>query len=119
MAKSLCEVPYLNQPLVSIIVPVYNAEVYLGPCLESLRSQTWPNLGIILVNDGSTAGPGRLCAAAARADPRIRFLDQPNKGVSAARNAPQAMAQGALFHLSIISVSLSPDPPTTQYLAAP
>ena len=118
MAKSLCEVPYLNQPLVSIIVPVYNAEVYLGPCLESLRSQTWPNLEIILVNDGSTDGSGQLCAAAARADPRIRFLDQPNKGVSAARNAALAMAEGDHLQFSDSDDLLTPDATETLVRAA-
>ena len=108
----------MNQPLVSIIVPVYNAEVYLGPCLESLRSQTWPNLEIILVNDGSTDGSGHLCAAAARADPRIRFLDQPNKGVSAARNAALAMAEGDYLQFSDSDDLLTPDATETLVRAA-
>ena len=108
----------MNQPLVSIIVPVYNAEIYLGPCLERLRSQTWPNLEIILVNDGSTDGSGHLCAAAARADPRIRFLDQPNKGVSAARNAALAMAEGDYLQFSDSDDLLTPDATETLVRAA-
>ena len=108
----------MNQPLVSIIVPVYNAEVYLGPCLESLRSQTWPNLEIILVNDGSTDGSGQLCAAAARVDGRIRFLDRPNGGVSAARNAALAAAKGDYLQFSDSDDLLTPDATETLVRAA-
>ena len=108
----------MNQPLVSIIVPVYNAEVYLGPCLERLRSQTWPNLEIILVNDGSTDGSGQLCAAAARVDGRIRFLDRPNGGVSAARNAALAAAKGDYLQFSDSDDLLTPDATETLVRAA-
>ena len=108
----------MNQPLVSIIVPVYNAEVYLGPCLESLRSQTWPDLEIILVNDGSTDGSGQLCAAAARVDGRIRFLDRPNGGVSAARNAALAAAKGDYLQFSDSDDLLTPDATETLVRAA-
>lgn len=99
----------MDTPLVSIIVPVYNTEVYLGPCLESLRGQTWPNLEIILVNDGSTDGSGQLCAAAARVDRRIRFLDRPNGGVSAARNAALAVAGGTYLQFADSDDRLTPD----------
>ena len=108
----------MNQPLVSIIVPVYNAEIYLGPCLESLRSQTWPDLEIILVNDGSTDGSGQLCAAAARVDGRIRFLDRPNGGVSAARNAALAAAKGDYLQFSDSDDLLTPDATETLVRAA-
>ena len=108
----------MNQPLVSIIVPVYNAEIYLGPCLERLRSQTWPDLEIILVNDGSTDGSGQLCAAAARVDGRIRFLDRPNGGVSAARNAALAAAKGDYLQFSDSDDLLTPDATETLVRAA-
>ena len=108
----------MNQPLVSIIVPVYNAEIYLGPCLESLRSQTWPDLEIILVNDGSTDGSGQLCTAAARVDGRIRFLDRPNGGVSAARNAALAAAKGDYLQFSDSDDLLTPDATETLVRAA-
>ena len=108
----------MNQPLVSFIVPVYNAEIYLGPCLESLRSQTWPDLEIILVNDGSTDGSGQLCAAAARVDGRIRFLDRPNGGVSAARNAALAAAKGDYLQFSDSDDLLTPDATETLVRAA-
>ena len=108
----------MNQSLVSIIVPVYNAEIYLGPCLERLRSQTWPDLEIILVNDGSTDGSGQLCAAAARVDGRIRFLDRPNGGVSAARNAALAAAKGDYLQFSDSDDLLTPDATETLVRAA-
>ena len=110
--------PALNQPLVSIIVPVYNAEVYLGPCLESLRRQTWPNLELLLVNDGSTDGSGALCAAAARADRRVRFLDRPNGGVSAARNAALEEAAGDYLQFADSDDLLAPDATETLVRAA-
>lgn len=108
----------MDKPLVSIIVPVYNAQVYLGPCLESLRSQTWPNLEIILVNDGSTDGSGRLCAAAARVDDRIRFLDRTNGGVSSARNAALDVAKGVYLQFSDSDDRLTPDATETLVRAA-
>lgn len=108
----------MDKPLVSIIVPVYNSEVYLGTCLESLRGQTWPNLEIILVNDGSTDGSGRLCVAAARVDHRIRFLDRPNGGVSAARNSALAVARGDYLQFSDSDDRLTPDATETLVRAA-
>ena len=108
----------MNQPLVSIIVPVYNAEIYLGPCLESLRSQTRPALAPILAHHGRTDGSGQLCAAAARVDGRIRFLDRPNGGVSAARNAALAAAKGDYLQFSDSDDLLTPDATETLVRAA-
>ncbi len=84
----------LERPLVSIIVPVYNVEEYLPACLESIRTQSWAELEVWLVNDGSTDGSLALCRAAAEADGRFHVIDQPNAGVSAARNAGIAAARG-------------------------
>lgn len=80
--------------LVSIIVPVYNTENYLGSCIESLLSQTYTSLQIILVDDGSTDGCGEICDAYARKDPRIQVIHQANGGVSSARNAGLDAARG-------------------------
>ena len=102
----------------SIIVPVYNVQRYLGPCLESLRRQTWPHLEILLVNDGSTDGSGALCAAAARADPRVRFLDQPNGGVSTARNAALELARGDYLPFADSDDRLTPDAAETRVRTA-
>ena len=81
--------------LVSIIVPVYNTGEYLAPCIESLTSQTYSNLEIILVDDGSTDGSGAVCDEFARRDDRVKVIHQKNAGVSAARNAGLEIASGA------------------------
>lgn len=80
--------------LISIIVPVYNAEKTLRRCVRSLVGQTYRNLEIILVNDGSKDGSLGLCREFAGEDARIRVIDQPNGGVSSARNAGLDAATG-------------------------
>ena len=80
--------------LISIIVPVYNAEKTLRRCVRSLMGQTYRNLEIILVNDGSKDGSLGLCREFAGEDARIRVIDQPNGGVSSARNAGLDAATG-------------------------
>ena len=72
---------------VSVIVPVYNVENYLEKCIQSIISQSFKNLEIILVNDGSTDRSKEICEKFAEKDKRIIFLNQENQGVSAARNA--------------------------------
>ncbi len=71
---------------VSLIVPVYNAEPYLGYAITSILRQTYENIELILVNDGSTDQSLKICNNYARTDSRIRVIDMPNSGVSAARN---------------------------------
>lgn len=71
--------------LVSVIVPVYNEEVYLKPCVESIVRQTYKNLEVILVDDGSTNKAGILCDTIAKLDGRIKVIHQENKGLSSAR----------------------------------
>lgn len=79
---------------ISIIVPVYNTGGYLVRCLESLIAQTYQNIEIILVDDGSTDGSGAVCDDFARRNGRIRVIHQQNSGVSAARNAGLETAEG-------------------------
>ena len=74
------------EPLISVIVPVYNAEKLLDQCLESIVAQTYPHLEILVVDDGSTDGSGEKCDRWAERDERIRVIHQPNGGHSAARN---------------------------------
>ena len=74
-------------PCISFIVPVYNMERLLPRALRSLRAQTLTDFEAILINDGSKDGSAALCAQAAAEDARFRFIDQPNGGVAAARNA--------------------------------
>ena len=81
-------------PCVSVVVPVYNAEPYVDECLDSLRGQTFADLEIICVDDGSTDGSLARLRAHEAADPRVRVLTQPNAGVSAARNAGLAQVRG-------------------------
>ena len=80
--------------LVSIIVPVYNTGEYLAPCIESLIAQTYQNLEIILVDDGSTDASGAVCDEFARRDSRITVIHQKNGGVSRTRNHGLDMAVG-------------------------
>ena len=75
------------QPKISIIVPVYKVEPYLGTCLESVLSQTYQNLEIILVDDGSPDQCGTICDQYALKDNRIRVIHQENQGLSGARNS--------------------------------
>ena len=79
---------------ISVIVPVYNVEEYLPRCLESILGQTYRDLQVILVDDGSTDGSSRLCAEFAERDPRIECIRISNSGVSAARNRGLAAAKG-------------------------
>ena len=74
-----------TQSLITVIVPVYNAEKYLERCISSILNQTYTNLDILLVDDGSTDKSGEICDCFA-ADDRIRVLHKKNGGVSSARN---------------------------------
>lgn len=74
------------ETLVSVIVPIYNVETYLSTCLDSVVAQTYTNLEILLVDDGSTDKSGAICDEYAKLDSRIKVIHQENKGVSAARN---------------------------------
>lgn len=92
------ETPMAGGPLASVIVPVYNVKPYLAQCVSSLRAQTYANLEIILVDDGSTDGSGSMCDVFAGEDPRIRVLHQANGGLSAARNAGLDAARGTYLY---------------------
>lgn len=83
-----------SKPLVSVIVPVYNVEQYLEECVASLLAQTYRNIEIILVDDGSTDSSGELCDQLACWDSRIRVLHKANGGLSDARNHGLREASG-------------------------
>lgn len=86
-------------PLISIIVPVYQVKEYVGECIESLLTQTYTNLEILLVDDGSTDGSGAICDQYAGRDARVRVVHQENQGPSAARNAGLNCAKGEYIAL--------------------
>lgn len=75
-----------NQALVSVIIPVYNVEKYLRECVDSVIGQTYKNLEIILVNDGSTDSSGKICDEYVDKDERVTVIHQKNGGLSQARN---------------------------------
>ncbi len=75
-----------NKPLISIIVPVYNVEKYIRRCVDSLINQTYNNLEIILVDDGSPDNSGAICDEYAEMDRRVKVIHKENGGVSSARN---------------------------------
>lgn len=76
-----------NNPVISVIVPVYNVELYLKRCVDSIIEQSYNNIEIILVNDGATDSSPEICDFYARTDSRIRVIHKENGGLSSARNA--------------------------------
>ena len=79
---------------ISIIVPIFNIEKYLSRCLDSILEQTYKNLEVILVDDGSVDNSGMIADKYARKDQRIKVIHQVNQGVSAARNTGIDLATG-------------------------
>ena len=79
---------------VSVIVPIFNVETFLSKCLDSIIGQTYSNLEIILVNDGSTDNSGVICERYAEKDKRIKYIHQKNEGLSCARNVGLRAASG-------------------------
>lgn len=77
----------LNNELISVIVPIYNVELYLRKCVDSILNQTHRNLEIILVDDGSPDKCGVICDEYAKMDKRVKVIHKPNGGLSDARNA--------------------------------
>lgn len=101
-------------PLVSVIVPVYRAEQYLAECLNSLLEQTYTNLEILLVDDGSPDRSGEICDQFAAKDPRVIVIHKPNGGVSSARNAGLDAARGE--YVSFVDSDDTVEPDTYTYL---
>lgn len=88
-----------NEPLISVVIPLYNIESYLDACIDSVVNQSWTNLEIILVDDGSADRSGQICEEWAARDPRIQVIHKENGGMSDARNAGIRQAHGDLIGL--------------------
>ncbi|WP_124271888.1 glycosyltransferase, partial [Streptomyces sp. ADI96-02] len=88
------------KPLLSVVVPVHNVEDYLGDCLRSVAEQTLDAIEVVLVDDGSTDGSGRIAAEFAARDSRFRLVRQPNAGLSAARNTGVRHTTGSVPYLA-------------------
>lgn len=88
------KMPNKENPLISVIVPIYKVEKYLQKCVQSIINQTYKNLEIILVDDGSPDNCGIICDKLAERDDRIRVIHKKNGGLSSARNAGIEIANG-------------------------
>lgn len=86
-------------PLVSVIMPAFNVEPYVGEAIQSVLRQTFTDLEVVVVDDGSTDGTAAIVSALAAADPRVRLVQQANRGLAGARNTAMRMARGEMFAL--------------------
>ena len=99
----------MDNALISVIVPVYNAASFIEKCVHSIQAQTHENLEIILVNDGSRDNSGEVCDALSREDKRIKMIHKENGGASSARNAGLDVAQGAYVAFVDSDDTIQPD----------
>lgn len=99
----------MKSPLISIIVPIYKVEPYLNTCVQSIVDQTYTNLEIILVDDGSPDNCPAMCDAWVEKDSRIRVIHKENGGLSDARNAGLAIATGQLISFVDSDDRIEPD----------
>ena len=99
----------MELPLISIIVPVYNAEKYIKRCIESILNQTYSNIELILINDGSEDGSLEIINDYERTDQRIIVVNQENSGVSEARNAGINMSRGEFIGFVDADDYIEPD----------
>ena len=99
----------MNNPKVSVIIPVYNTEAYVEQTLRSIMGQTLRDIELIVVNDGSTDGSLSVLERIATGDDRIRLYTQPNKGLSQTRNAGIARARGEFIYFMDSDDLLEPD----------
>ena len=86
-----------TNPLISVIVPVYNKEAYLRECVDSILEQTYRRIEVILVDDASTDQSGAICDEFGQADTRVRVIHQKNGGPTAACAAGMAAASGGYY----------------------
>ncbi len=99
----------MEEPLVSVIVPIYNVEAYVGECMQSLLAQAFRDFEVLCVDDGSTDASVRKAKEAVGQDARFVFLGQPNAGASAARNKALSQARGRYVLFLDSDDAYSPD----------
>lgn len=99
----------MNPPILSVIIPAFNAERYLARCLDSVLRQTQKDFEAILINDGSSDGTSGICNEYSAKDPRIRYYQQENNGVSSARNLGLDLALGEWIIFLDADDELPPD----------
>ena len=98
-----------KKSLISVIVPVYNTEKFLHRCVDSILNQTYKNIEIILIDDGSTDASGSICDEYAKIDSRIKVIHKENEGVSRARNLALEIAKGEYIGFVDSDDSIEPD----------
>lgn len=108
----------MTNELISVIVPIYNVENYLDKCIQSICAQTYQDLEIILVDDGSTDSSGAICDTYVPKDPRVRVIHKQNGGLSDARNAGIEVAVGKWFSFIDSDDFIANDTIEKLYLAA-
>lgn len=84
----------MNNDLISIIVPVYNTSKFLSKCLNSIKKQSYQNIEVLIINDGSTDNSGKICEEFVALDERFKLINKPNGGLSSARNTGINLAKG-------------------------
>lgn len=97
------------QPLITVIIPIYNVHLYLSKCLDSVLNQTYSNLEVLLIDDGSQDGSKAIASEFEKKDSRIRLIKKKNSGVSDTRNVGIKMAKGEYICFSDADDILSPD----------
>lgn len=103
------------EPLISIIVPVYNAERYIGKCIESILSQTFHNIECLLIDDSSKDASGTICDEYALKDKRVRVVHQKNGGEMAARAAGVRISNGKYLYFVDADDKIMPDTLTSMF----
>ena len=97
------------RPMVSIIVPIYNAEQYLRRCVDSILNQEYTDYELLLVNDGSTDASGDICEEYGDRDPRVIVIQKENTGVSDSRNRALDRARGKYLQFLDSDDWITPD----------
>lgn len=93
---------------ISVVVPVYNVAAYLKQCIDSILTQTYSDIEVVLVDDGSTDGSGEICDTYAVKDKRVSVIHQTNGGVGSARNAALRHIGGGMWSLSMLTITFFP-----------